>query len=202
MGAAGNSIVTCMRRSLSMIITVLMATCTCAYAVCMAIIMHREKRLSVISIPHIFSIILCGASVYGYGMLHCVSQRNRYLLHIITLVLICALCCIGQSIGLTSLTIYTCDDLGLINVTNFDNLLEQEPNFPAADEDVVVNNTTSEDFSVRPVRHCMLNTAAFMCAIINALLQIFALFDVQKVLLEKEKERTYGMGLVESAGCK
>lgn len=191
MASVGN----CFRRFMSVITAVLLALSTIIYAVCLSVVVFREVKRDRFTVFHMLSVAFCSLSLFCYAALHCISLKQRYLLYIITFVLLITFGFLTHSTGLTLLVVLDCRDLGILNHSEFFDALNNPAELTSMlnESGTIDNETAVIGKSGRAVHSCSLHSMVVFAASVTALFQMLALFDVQKVLVEKTKKKMYNV---------
>lgn len=147
------------------------------------------KRLE---IPHFMALVLAVASTVIYCLLHCSPKKMYRLMYGLSVLLVLSIGMLSHSLGITAPVVDDCDEMSatqLLNSTraglHFGNLTSVQ---------TIAVNTGSLGQSLG---NCVDNQVIFAGAFMLATFQILALFDVQRMLLERVRTKTYGERFVE-----
>ncbi|RNF03290.1 hypothetical protein TraAM80_05853 [Trypanosoma rangeli] len=185
-----------LRKFLSLILGVLLALCTLMYVIGTGRVITLEHNFAHAGFAHFLGILFSIFTAICYIFLHFVPRKAYRLLYFISVMLVITMFFVAHSLGLAGPVISDCNELGIINyseiVAKWKHMGTMGVIFDNATNTKVVIGRLGE-----PVRNCVPQELTFASALMMLILQVIALFDVQKVLLTRVKSKTYGERFVE-----
>ncbi|KAH9598476.1 hypothetical protein LSM04_009727 [Trypanosoma melophagium] len=185
-----------LRKFLSLIIGAIMAFCTLLFVIGAGRVITLERSISHSGFAHLLAIFTSIITVIFYIALHFVPRKAYRLLYFISVMLVLTMFFVAHSLGLAAPIVDDCNALGLIN---YSAIVEKWNDLGSVG--VIFNNHTNKTEAIgklgENVRYCVEEELTFASALLLLILYIFALFDVQKVLLTRVKSKTYGERFVE-----
>ncbi|EAN80763.1 hypothetical protein C3747_66g71 [Trypanosoma cruzi] len=185
-----------LRKFLSVIMGILLAIFTLLYVIGAGRVITLEHNFKHAGFAYFLGIFFSIITVICYISLHFVPRKAYRLLYFISVMLVLSMFFVAHSMGLAGPVVSDCNLLGLIN---YSDIVAKWRNMGTVG--VIFNNETKTKEVIgklgEPVQHCVEQELTFATALIMLILQVFALFDVQKVLLTRVRSKTYGERFVE-----
>ncbi|RNF18201.1 uncharacterized protein Tco025E_04586 [Trypanosoma conorhini] len=191
-----SAVLSFLRKFLSLILGVLLAIFTLLYVIGTGRVITLEQNFAHAGFAHFLGIIFSIVTVICYISLHFVPRKAYRLLYFISVMLVITMFLVAHSLGLSAPVMSDCNELGLLNYSEIVGKWKKMGTMG-----VIFNNATNSKEVIgklgEPVRNCVPQELTFASALLMLILQVIALFDVQKVLLTRVKSKTYGERFVE-----
>ncbi|ORC86906.1 uncharacterized protein TM35_000252020 [Trypanosoma theileri] len=185
-----------LRKFLSLIVGAVMAFCTLLFVIGAGRVITLERNISRSGFAHLLAILTSIITVILYIALHFIPRKAYRLLYFISVMLVITMLFVSHSLGLAAPLVDDCNALGLIN---YSDIVDKWKDMGSVG--VIFNNHTNKTETIgklgENVRYCTEEELTFASAVLLLILYVFALFDVQKVLLTRVKSKTYGERFVE-----
>ncbi|KAG8348400.1 hypothetical protein TRVL_00777 [Trypanosoma vivax] len=185
-----------LHRSLSLILAIILTSLTVIYSIGGGYFVKRIGSTEGDGIAHILAIVFSCVGALGYISLHFLPRRSRYLLYLITIVLLCSIWLLFHSSGLLAPVVNDCNMTLFGNYTHMADLVAD---IHRQDNDSLLNITNETIVRGRlgePVRECKLSALMCITAVTTGIAQFFALLDIQKVTVSRA-ESDIGLGGVD-----
>ena len=171
---------------LSLIVGVLMAVGVFVYLIGVARYLAAHSGFERLEVPHFFGLAASLVSTVSYLILHCIPKKAYRLLYFVTVSLILSIVMSSHSMGVTGPTVDECDELP----TNSLNFLGEQLQSASR------NNTQTASLRIgalgQSLGACEDQAIIFSGCTILLLFQMIAIFDVQRLLLQRVRSKTYG----------
>ncbi|KEG05312.1 hypothetical protein DQ04_23701000, partial [Trypanosoma grayi] len=171
-----------LRKFLSLIIAVLMAIFTLLYVIGAGRVITLEHSFKHSGFAHFLGILFSIVTAICYVALHFVPRKAYRLLYLLSALLVITMFLVAHSLGLAAPVVSDCNAMGLIN---YSDVVEKWNDMGTVG--VIFNNETNRTEAIgklgERVGNCVEQELTFVSALLMMILQLFALFDVQNVLL-------------------
>ncbi|CCW71371.1 unnamed protein product [Phytomonas sp. Hart1] len=177
-------IITFIRKFLSLIIGLVLTFGVAIYVVGSSFVIFKDDNLGNVGFTHLIAILLSTGTTFIYLTLHFIPRKAYRLLYTITGLLLLSIFFCAHSLGLTVPTVSDCSN------GNFQQMSVKSKG-GSKDMNVVFGSIGQE------IRTCSGNKMLLVGALITILMMIAAIFQVQMILLNRVRSKTYGERFVE-----
>lgn len=191
------------RKFFSIVFAIVMIILTIAFLAVSAHLIHLQRNFKTIGFAYFLTIIFSVVVALGYIALHLVPRKAYRLLYALTGFFLVSSFLMAHSMGVSALTVNDCRLEGNFNLTeiatsemedlgHFERVNVTDGKGKGGHNKTVIIGTYGE-----PVSFCADNVGVFVCSFLLLILYVIGLFDVQNVLLNRVKSKTYGERFVE-----
>jgi hypothetical protein len=169
----------------SLILSILCALCTFIYLIGV-IRLIGTRGATRLQVPHFIGLCFAVGSTVAYLVLHFIPRKAYRLMYALTALLVFSVVFVGHSMGVTAPTVDDCsgDILSTTRGAITDIANKTQNGDPKGDLGQSLGDCTDE-------------TIIFSASLVLVLTQTVAIFDVQRLLLDRVRAKTYGERFVE-----